>query len=67
MKKTGNNNAQLDTDTKGKMRRDDSDDGAALIEDSTDPFYSESNIRYLDSIMQDMKDGKVHFAEHELM
>jgi len=34
---------------------------------SADPFYSERNIRYLESIMQDVKDGKAHFAEHALL
>ena len=34
---------------------------------SVDPFYSESNIRYLEGIMQDVKDGKAHFAEHDLI
>ena len=34
---------------------------------SADPFYSESNIRYLEGIMQDVKDGKAHFAEHDLI
>lgn len=32
-----------------------------------DPFYQESNIRYLESIVQDMKDGKAHFEEHDLI
>lgn len=34
---------------------------------SADPFYSESNIRYLEDIMQDVKNGSAHFAEHELI
>lgn len=34
---------------------------------SVDPFYSDSNIRYLESIVCDIKDGKAHFAEHELI
>lgn len=34
---------------------------------SADPFYSERNIRYLENIMQDVKDGKAHFAEHALL
>ena len=34
---------------------------------SADPFYSESNIRYLEGIVQDVKDGKAHFAEHDLI
>ena len=34
---------------------------------SADAFYSESNIRHLESIMQDVKDGKAHFAEHDLI
>ena len=37
------------------------------FEVSVDPFYSESNIRYLEGIMQDVKDGKAHFAEHDLI
>lgn len=27
----------------------------------------ESNLRYLEAIMQDVKDGKAHFAEHDLI
>ena len=38
-----------------------------VFELSVDPFYSESNIRYLEGIMQDVKDGKAHFAEHDLI
>lgn len=34
---------------------------------SADPFYSESNIRHLESIMQDVRDGKAHFSEHDLI
>lgn len=34
---------------------------------SVDPFYSENNIRYLEKIMSDIKEGKSHFAEHELI
>lgn len=34
---------------------------------SADPFYSESNIQYLEKIMQDVKEGKAHFAEHDLV
>ena len=37
------------------------------FEVSADPFYSESNMQYLESIMQDIKSGKAHFAEHELI
>lgn len=37
------------------------------FEISADPFYSESNIRHLETIMQDVKDGKAHFAEHDLI
>ena len=37
------------------------------FEVSADPFYSESNIRYLENIMQDIKDGKARFAEHDLI
>lgn len=34
---------------------------------SIDPFYSESNINYLKGIVQDIKDGKAQFAEHDLI
>lgn len=34
---------------------------------ASDPFYSESNLRYLESVMQDVKAGKAHFAEHDLI
>lgn len=34
---------------------------------SVDPFYSESNMRYLENIMRDIKDGKANFAEHDLI
>ncbi len=32
-----------------------------------DPFYSESNIRYLEKKMEDYKAGRLKFAEHELI
>lgn len=34
---------------------------------SADPFYSEGNIHHLENIMQDVRNGKAHFAEHELI
>jgi DNA-damage-inducible protein J len=37
------------------------------FEVSVDPFYSESNIRYLENIVRDIKDGKAHFEEHDLI
>lgn len=37
------------------------------FEVSVNPFYSESNIRYLENIMRDVKEGKAHFSEHELI
>lgn len=37
------------------------------FEVAVDPFYSESNIRYLENIVCDIKEGKAHFAEHELI
>ncbi|RRD93166.1 antitoxin [Clostridiales bacterium COT073_COT-073] len=36
------------------------------FEVSVDPFYSESNIRYLEK-MADYKAEKLKFAEHELI
>ena len=34
---------------------------------SIDPFYSESNIRHLENIVNDIKSGNAHFAEHDLI
>ena len=34
---------------------------------SVDPFYSQDNIRYLEAIVRDIKEGKAHFAEHDLI
>ena len=34
---------------------------------ANDPFYAESNIRYLETIIRDIEDGKAHLAEHELI
>ena len=32
-----------------------------------DPFYSESNVRYLEKMVHDVQSGQAHFAEHELI
>lgn len=37
------------------------------FEVAIDPFYSESNIRYLENIVQDIKEGKANFVEHDLV
>ena len=37
------------------------------FEITADPFYSESNIRYLEEKMEEYKAGKLKFAEHELL
>lgn len=37
------------------------------FEVSVDPFYSESNIRHLENIVQDIKEDKAHFEEHNLI
>ncbi len=37
------------------------------FEVSVEPFYSESNIRYLENMVNDIKSGKAHFAEHDLI
>ena len=34
---------------------------------SVDPFYSESNIRYLEKKMADYKAGRLQLAVHELL
>jgi len=37
------------------------------FEVKVDPFYSESNIKYLEKIVSDIKEGKAKFEEHELI
>lgn len=37
------------------------------FEVAVDPFYSESNLRYLEQKIADYKAGKLKFAEHELI
>ena len=37
------------------------------FEVSVDPFYSESNMRYLEQIARDVARDQAHFAEHELV
>ncbi len=37
------------------------------FEVSVDPFYSDSNMRHLAKIMKDIKEGKAHFQEHDLL
>lgn len=37
------------------------------FEVSADPFYSESNMRYLEKKMADYKSGRLKFAEHKLI
>lgn len=34
---------------------------------SVEPFYSASNIRYLENLLQDIKSGNAHFTEHDLI
>lgn len=37
------------------------------FEVTADPFYSEENLHYLEKIMSDVKTGKAHFEEHNLI
>lgn len=37
------------------------------FEISAVPFYSESNMRYLEQIAHDIKTGKASFVEHDLI
>ena len=34
---------------------------------SVDPFYSESNIKHLNSVISDIESNKAKLAEHELI
>lgn len=37
------------------------------FEVSIDPFYSESNMKYLKKLISDIEAGKVNLVEHELI
>lgn len=37
------------------------------FEIKVDPFYSENNVKYLESVVTDIKNGKAKFEEHELI
>ena len=37
------------------------------FEVSVDPFYSESNLRYLAQVKRDIDEGRAHLAEHTLI
>ena len=34
---------------------------------SVDPFYSEGNLRHLERMMLDIRNGKAHFSEHQFI
>ena len=37
------------------------------FEVTADPFYSEPNLRHLEHIARDIRNGTAHFAEHPLL
>ena len=37
------------------------------FEVAADPFYSESNMRYLDRVIREVESGHAHFSRHELI
>ena len=37
------------------------------FEITADPFYSESNIKYLEKVIADIESGKVKLVEHDLI
>ena len=37
------------------------------FEISADPFYSETNIRYLENLVRDIESGKEKLVEHDLI
>lgn len=77
-----NVNIKLDADIKKSMEAVRSEIGISMstafakkvsrerripFELSADPFYSESNIKYLEQKMADYKAGGLRFSEHELI
>ena len=37
------------------------------FEVSADPFYSESNMRYLESVVSNIESGRANLVEHDLL
>ena len=37
------------------------------FEITADPFYSKDNIDYLEKMMSDVREGRAHFSEHDLI
>ena len=37
------------------------------FEVAAEPFYKEINLQYLEGILADVREGKAHFAEHDLI
>ena len=37
------------------------------FEITADPFYEERNLLYLENIAREIREGKAHFLEHELI
>lgn len=37
------------------------------FEISADPFYSESNIKYLEEVVSDIREGRANLVEHDLI
>ena len=78
MSQSVNVNFKLDADVKKSMEQVCSELGLSMSaaftvfakkvgREKRIPFYSDSNIRYLENIVRDIKDGKAHFAEHDLI
>ena len=61
-------NFKLDEDVKKNMvAKKVGQERRIPFEVSADPFFSGSNIRYLDKKMEEYKAGQLQFAEHELI
>ena len=54
-------NSNMDEELKKSMEKD------VLLDTSVDLFYSESNIVHLKKVVEDIENGKVVLAEHELI
>ena len=37
------------------------------FEVTAEPFYKEINLQYLEGILADVREGKAHFAQHDLI
>ncbi len=57
----------MDKERARKLVEEYSNEKRIPFEVSVDPFYSESNIKYLEQVIADIESGKSKLKEHKLI